>query len=70
LCRAYGDAASAKKSQRKLTNVYDPRAMFRRYQADGAVAKAADIERLTGLLGCPPRAYRDFAAEAVKAWQG
>jgi uncharacterized protein YbjT (DUF2867 family) len=47
---------------------YDMRQMFRRYQEDGAAASAGDIERLTGLLGRPPRAYRDFAIETAKAW--
>jgi len=48
---------------------YDLRQMFRRYQEDGAVATSADVEKLTGLLGRPPRSYRSFAKEAAKAWQ-
>ena len=48
---------------------YDLRAMMRRYQADGAVAKADDIDRLTTLLGHPPRTYRDFARETARGWQ-
>ena len=48
---------------------YDMRQMFRRYQEDGAAASTADIERLTALLGRPPRSYRDFAAATAKAWQ-
>jgi uncharacterized protein YbjT (DUF2867 family) len=48
---------------------YDLRAMMRRYQADGAVATTADIDRLTTLLGRPPRTYRDFARETAHAWQ-
>jgi len=47
---------------------FDLRAMFRRYQEDGAVATRADIEQLTALLGRPPRAYREFAAEAARSW--
>ncbi len=49
---------------------YELRQMFRRYQEDGAVATAAEVERLTKLLGRAPRRYRDFAAEAAKSWQG
>ena len=48
---------------------YDLRAMMRRYQADGAVAAPADLDRLTTLLGRPPRAYRDFARETARDWQ-
>jgi len=48
--------------------VYDMLLMMRRYQADGAVATAADIARLTDLLGHAPRGYGDFAAEAAAAW--
>ena len=48
---------------------YDMRAMMRRYQHDGAVATPADLDRLTTLLGQPPRRYRDFAVETAQAWQ-
>jgi uncharacterized protein YbjT (DUF2867 family) len=48
---------------------YDLRAMMNRYQADGAVATRADIERLATLLGRPPRSYREFARETARAWQ-
>ena len=48
---------------------YDLRAMMRRYQADGALATAADIDRLAALLGRSPRSYRDFARETVRSWQ-
>ncbi|QHI98488.1 NmrA family NAD(P)-binding protein [Xylophilus rhododendri] len=48
---------------------YDMRAMMNRYQQDGAVTTAADIERLQGLLGRPLRSYRAFVAEAVGQWQ-
>jgi hypothetical protein len=47
---------------------YDLRLMFGRYQTDGAAATAADLARLTGPLGRPPRSYRDFAKEAVAQW--
>ena len=48
---------------------YDLRAMMHRYQSDGAVATATDIDRLTTLLGRPPRRYRDFARETARSWQ-
>lgn len=47
---------------------YDMRLMMHRYQQDGAVASKGDIERLTALLGRPPRSYRNFAAAMAKAW--
>lgn len=47
---------------------YDMRLMMHRYQQDGAVASKGDIERLTALLGHPPRSYRSFAAAMAKAW--
>ncbi|MGY2734666.1 NmrA/HSCARG family protein [Sphingomonas sp. UYP23] len=47
---------------------YDLKLMMRRYQMDGAVATADAIERLTTLLGHPPRSYRDFATAAAKTW--
>ena len=46
----------------------DLRLMFSRYQSDGAVAASADLTRLTGLLGRPPRSYRDFARDAAAQW--
>ncbi len=48
---------------------YELRAMMNRYQLDGAVATRADIERLTALLGHPPRSYRAFAHETARGWQ-
>ena len=48
---------------------YDLRAMMRRYQADGAVATRDDLDRLTALLGRPPRSYRDFARDTARGWQ-
>lgn len=47
---------------------YDIRLMMQRYQQDGAVANAHEIERLSQLLGRPPRTYRDFAAECAQQW--
>lgn len=50
------------------TRVYDIVMMMRRYQTDGAIATKAEIEKLTGLLGHPPRSYRAFAQEMAVAW--
>jgi uncharacterized protein YbjT (DUF2867 family) len=47
----------------------DLRMMFGRYQSDGAIAASDDVERMTRLLGRPPRSYRDFANEAASQWQ-
>ena len=47
---------------------YDMKLMMRRYVEDGAVATADDIARVTGLLGHPPRSYRDFATAAAAGW--
>jgi uncharacterized protein YbjT (DUF2867 family) len=46
----------------------DLRLMFNRYQADGAVATAQSLERLTTLLGRAPRSYGDFAKSAAAQW--
>jgi uncharacterized protein YbjT (DUF2867 family) len=46
----------------------DLRLMFARYQADGAVATADDIGRLTTLLGRAPRSYASFARDAATEW--
>ncbi|HEY0315831.1 MAG TPA: NmrA family NAD(P)-binding protein [Sphingomonas sp.] len=47
---------------------YDMKLMMRRYQADGAAATAQDVSGLAGLLGHPPRSYRDFAVAAAGEW--
>ena len=49
-------------------HAYDIKLMFRRYQTDGAVASAAGLRRLEGLLGRAPRSYREFAKEAAEQW--
>ena len=46
----------------------DLRLMLNRYQTDGAAATAADIARLSSLLGRAPRSYRDFARDAAAQW--
>ena len=56
------------KSRAPAWIAYDMRAMMRRYQRDGAVANPEDLDRLTRLLGRPPRRYRDFAAETAQSW--
>lgn len=48
---------------------YDLSLMCDRFQQDGMVADAGDIERLTRLLGRPLRSYKDFAVETAKQWQ-
>lgn len=57
------------KSRAPAWIAYDMRAMMRRYQRDGAVATPEDLDRLTALLGRPPRSYRDFATETGQSWQ-
>lgn len=49
-------------------SAYDLRLMMRRYQEDGAIATAAELERFTALLGRAPRSYRDFARAAAAEW--
>jgi hypothetical protein len=46
----------------------DLRLMLNRYQTDGAAASAADLARLTGLLGRAPRSYGAFAKDAAAQW--
>jgi len=46
---------------------YDMRLMSERFQSDGMVPDAGDVERLVALLGRPLRSYRDFATEAAAA---
>jgi uncharacterized protein YbjT (DUF2867 family) len=42
---------------------YDMRQMAGRFQNDGMVPDAGDVERLTALLGRPLRSYRDYVAQ-------
>lgn len=44
---------------------YDMRQMAERFQSDGMVPEAGDVERLTELLGRPLRTYRNHVAELV-----
>ena len=46
----------------------DLRLMLSRYQTDGAVASTQQVERLSRLLGRPPRSYANFAKDAAAQW--
>jgi hypothetical protein len=48
--------------------VYDMRQMLGRFQKDGMIARPADLDRVSQMLGRPLRSYRDLAAEAAKQW--
>jgi uncharacterized protein YbjT (DUF2867 family) len=50
-------------------SAYDLRLMLARFQVDGMLGKPLAVSMLTGLLGHPPRRYRDLAAELALAWQ-
>jgi uncharacterized protein YbjT (DUF2867 family) len=47
---------------------YDLKLMMRRYQQQGALASADQIQRLERLLGHAPRSYRAFAEEVAASW--
>jgi uncharacterized protein YbjT (DUF2867 family) len=49
--------------------VFDLRLMFAFFQKNGLKATAADIDRLTKLLGHAPRSFEAFAAETASAWR-
>jgi uncharacterized protein YbjT (DUF2867 family) len=49
---------------------FDLRLMYAAFQENGLLATAADVERLTKLLGHAPRSFEDFAAETAKSWTG
>lgn len=50
-------------------SAYDLRLMLARFHVDGMLGKSHAVDILTGLLGHPPRRYRDFAGELAKGWQ-
>lgn len=50
-------------------SAYDLRLMLARFHVDGMLGKSNAVDILTGLLGHPPRRYRDLAGELAKAWQ-
>lgn len=47
---------------------FDFRHMFEHFQRHGLLGTAEDVERLTVVLGRPPRSFADFASETAKAW--
>ncbi len=49
--------------------VFDFRLMYAHFQEKGLKAIPADIERLTKVLGHPPRSFDAFTAEAAKMWK-
>lgn len=48
---------------------YDLRLIFRAFQEHGAAASRDAVERMTGLLGHPPRTYADFLQETARSWK-
>lgn len=67
---AYGgdDSAAFEQNLRRFMPgwmAYDMRLMAGRFQNEGMVPEAGDVERLTALLGRPLRSYRDFATSIV-----
>ena len=68
IVHAGNDTAAFEQTVRNFAaawQAYDLRKMADRYQSDGMIPAAGDVERLTGILGRPLRSYRDFAAELV-----
>jgi len=43
--------------------------MLARFHVDGMLGKLFAVKTLTGLLGHPPRRYRDLATELAQAWR-
>lgn len=67
---AYGgdDTAAFEQNLRQFMPpwmAYDMRLMAERFQSDGMVPEAGDVERLTALLQRPLRSYRDFATRVA-----
>lgn len=48
--------------------VFDLRLMYAWFHEHGWKGTPAGVERLTALLGHPPRSFEDFAAETAKSW--
>lgn len=60
------DAAGFEQNLRQFMpnwTAYDMRLMVQRFQSEGMIPDAGDIERLTTLLGRRLRSYRDFVSE-------
>jgi uncharacterized protein YbjT (DUF2867 family) len=49
--------------------VFDFRLMYDFFQKSGLKATAADVDRVTRLLGHAPRSFENFAAETASAWR-
>ena len=47
---------------------FDMRMMLQGYLERGFGAEDGDVEKLTKLLGRPPRSYKDFAQETAREW--
>ncbi|WFR96185.1 NmrA/HSCARG family protein [Rhizobium tumorigenes] len=47
---------------------YDLALMARRFQSDGMIPDAGDVERLVAMLGRPLTSYRAFATETAAVW--
>jgi uncharacterized protein YbjT (DUF2867 family) len=65
-----GDTAAFEQNLRKFMPgwmAYDMRLMGERFQTEGMVPEAGDVERLTRLLCRPLRTYREFAAAVAAA---
>lgn len=68
IVHAGNDTAAFEQTLRRFAPAwmaYDMRKMADRFQSDGMIPDAGDVERLTGILGRPLRSYRDFAAEVA-----
>ena len=50
-------------------SAHDLRLMLARFHTGGMLGKTHAVDIVGGLLGHPPRCYRDFAAELAKTWQ-
>jgi hypothetical protein len=47
----------------------DLRLMLGRFHSDGMAASAIAVQRMTSLLGRPPRNYREFAFDTASQWK-
>jgi uncharacterized protein YbjT (DUF2867 family) len=70
---AYGgdDTAAFEKAMQAYTPAwmaYDMRLMAERFQTDGMIPDAGDVEMLEKLLGRQLRSYKAFATELAQAW--
>jgi len=65
---AGGDTSAFEQNLRQFMPpwmAYDMRMMGERFLTDGMLPEGGDVERLTTLLGRPPRSYRNFVLEAA-----